>query len=543
MSWQQFFRDSISVSTAINTYNTSKNLENIDRSIQDFKEQSERSLNNISASINKGFAKLSLELALQSKIFANILTVLKDKRKVEAEELKNFGIEALRNGWIEEAIADFLKSIELNRYDYQVYFLLSKCFFIQENYIEQENYLKKAFKYSSVDLDFQQYVLFDIIGKLISDQNWIEAREIIQRYEYNIKLDQLSVPILLSKLSVNFQEGLVNDESLSIISFAIDKYEADEPSRIVEVIELLSKNLPVLEKQKVDQKINAKKFVIAKKFGINLMTSINNIEASLIFLKNSENESLIKSVPKSVIKRFFPIFNEFSSLLNDINSIKLNISNFSNQSFEQIRYISSILQKLDYEIIETIKKLYAKKDKGSFNSEPFKQPWMSQKNIAVDSGDKVLIECVLNDQRVITLSYFKLIISNNTNSTYYDLYDEFLNVQKEDIRIDEISFQTQSTDLITFYLRDLVSKKIILFSSSKMVTSQYGSSEKYANVLDLLWSRATNNLIICLNLSLSELSLQKFKKIVDYLNELLAKEPTKELDSNTNIDDIEFLND
>jgi len=248
-------------------------------------------------------------------------------------------------------------------------------------------------------------------------------------------------------------------------------------------------------------------------------------------------------VPKSVIKRFFPIFNEFSSLLNDINSIKLNISNFSNQSFEQIRYISSILQKLDYEIIETIKKLYAKKDKGSFNSEPFKQPWMSQKNIAVDSGDKVLIECVLNDQRVITLSYFKLIISNNTNSTYYDLYDEFLNVQKEDIRIDEISFQTQSTDLITFYLRDLVSKKIILFSSSKMVTSQYGSSEKYANVLDLLWSRATNNLIICLNLSLSELSLQKFKKIVDYLNELLAKEPTKELDSNTNIDDIEFLND
>jgi len=543
MSWQQFFRDSISVSTAINTYNTSKNLENIDRSIQDFKEQSERSLNNISASINKGFAKLSLELALQSKIFANILTVLKDKRKVEAEELKNFGIEALRNGWIEEAIADFLKSIELNRYDYQVYFLLSKCFFIQENYIEQENYLKKAFKYSSVDLDFQQYVLFDIIGKLISDQNWIEAREIIQRYEYNIKLDQLSVPILLSKLSVNFQEGLVNDESLSIISFAIDKYEADEPSRIVEVIELLSKNLPVLEKQKVDQKINAKKFVIAKKFGINLMTSINNIEASLIFLKNSENESLIKSVPKSVIKRFFPIFNEFSSLLNDINSIKLNISNFSNQSFEQIRYISSILQKLDYEIIETIKKLYAKKDKGSFNSEPFKQPWMSQKNIAVDSGDKVLIECVLNDQRVITLSYFKLIISNNTNSTYYDLYDEFLNVQKEDIRIDEISFQTQSTDLITPYLRDLVSKKIILFSSSKMVTSQYGSSEKYANVLDLLWSRATNNLIICLNLSLSELSLQKFKKIVDYLNELLAKEPTKELDSNTNIDDIEFLND
>jgi hypothetical protein len=120
MNWSQYIRDAATISTAYNTFQTGKKLDALNENLNDFKEKTNAELERLTATLQQGFSILSMELAIQSQIFRNVLNVLKEKRKTEAEELKNFGLKALRNGWIEDAIEDFNKSLEQNRYDYQV---------------------------------------------------------------------------------------------------------------------------------------------------------------------------------------------------------------------------------------------------------------------------------------------------------------------------------------------------------------------------------------------------------------------------------------
>ena len=240
MNWAQFIRDSATVATSYNTFQTSKKLDSLNDALDDFKNQTSAELGRLTDTIQKGFSMLSMELAVQSKIFKHILNVLKEKRKTEAEELKNFGLKALRNGWINDAIEDFNKSIELNRYDYQVYYLLSKCYFLQDDIIKQTHFLQMSFQYSAEDSLFRQYVGLDIVGQLIKDKKFDEAKEVVAYLEGLLDGDINITPLLMCKLYIAIFSGVINDSTLDIIDKAIDNYEGDEPSRIIMVISALS---------------------------------------------------------------------------------------------------------------------------------------------------------------------------------------------------------------------------------------------------------------------------------------------------------------
>lgn len=162
MSWKQFFKDTAFYYTVYNVHKINQGVQGLNDSVREFANQSHRDIQNLTHIIQENLSVITLELTLHTKLFRQILEVLKNKIKVEAEELKQFGLHALKNGWFDDAEKDFLESIKINRYDYQVYYLLSKVASQKQNFDEQGEYLKKAYEYAGEDAVFKEYVLLDI---------------------------------------------------------------------------------------------------------------------------------------------------------------------------------------------------------------------------------------------------------------------------------------------------------------------------------------------------------------------------------------------
>ena len=541
MNWSQFIRDAATVATAYNTYQTSKKLDTLNESLDDFKNQTSAELSKLTATMQKGFSMLSMELAVQSQIFKNILNVLKEKRKTEAEELKNFGLKALRNGWIPDAIDDFNKSIELNRYDYQVYYLLSKCYFLQDDTEKQDHYLQMAFQYSSEDSMFRQYVGLDIVGQLVKEKKFDEAKDVVQYLEGLLDGDIELTPLLMCKLYIDIFSGNVNDKTLQIIDKAIDNYEGDEPSRIITVIKALSHFVNEQQKSLIENKLNLKKFAITKKYGSNVVTYLDNIEKILTFIyTNADSSSILKIAPDAVIQKYFPLYKSAPKIIDRIREFKNRISNVTIDDYDKFNFVSPLIKQVEEGILSDVSKVYKKSEDGNFNSNPFRQSFQPELNFNVGQGDKILVQCKLSNNELITLTYFKLIIIDKNKNTFkYDLLDDFLNVGKDEIRIDEIKASDKQTDQITFYLRDKLSDKILLFSSSSYFTESYGSREKYANILNLLWSRAVNNILIYLNFRSFNNNLALLESCIDFIGISSTSQNSNAKSGSSN--DVEFL--
>jgi hypothetical protein len=543
MNWAQFIRDAAIVSTAYNTYQTSQKLDTLNSSLDDFKNQTSAELSKLTETVNKGFSMLSLELAVQSQIFKNILTVLKEKRKTEAEELKNFGLKALRNGWINDAIDDFKKSLELNRYDYQVYYLLSKCYFILENKEEQDHFLQMAFQYSSEDSLFRQYIGLDIVGQLVAERKFEEAKEIVKYLEGLLEGEIELTPLLMCDIYIDVFSHNITELTLEKVDKAIDNYEGDDPSRIFTVIKALIHFVTDNQKIKIDNRLNLKKYAITKKYGSGIFTYLDNIEKILVFIyTKADSSSILKLAPKSVIKRYFPLFDDVPGIVDRIRDFKKQISTITIDDYEKFQFIAPLIKQAENSILNDVRKVYTKNEEGNFNSNPFEQNFTPELDFEVGKEDKILVQCKLNEKELITLTYFQLIIVDKDKNVFnYDLIDDFLNVKKDEIRTDEIKAGNRLTDKITFYLRDELSDKILLFSSSSYYTESFGSNEKYANILNLLWSRAVNNILIYLNFNNFNNNLLLLKTCLDFMGIESHVDNTAEVKKDTI--DLEFIDD
>jgi hypothetical protein len=549
MNWSQFIRDASAVATAFNTFQANKKLDTLNESLNDFKNQTNAELGKLNETVQKGFAMLSLELAVQSDIFRNVLSVLKEKRKTEAEELKNFGLSALRNGWINDAIDDFNKSLEYNRYDYQVYYLLSKCYFAINDEEMQNTFLQKSFQYSAEDPLFRQYIGLDIVGQLVKEKNYDEAKDVIHFLETLIDDSVNHPPLMMCKILIHVAKKEVNKDTIDLIDKAIDNYNGEEPSRIITVIQALCSLLPDDQKLLVQNRLNLKKFVIAKKYGVNVVTYIENAEKILNYATvNADKDSILKLAPNSVLNEYLPLYDSIPSILNKITQFKNRISKISIDDYEKFTFIAPIIKSVENGILDDINKVYKKTEGGDFNTRPFDQSILPELDFNVGNGDKILVQSKLDGGGLITLTYFKLIIVTKDKLTYeYNLVEDFLNVVNEEIRLDDLRANDKLVDKITFYLRDKLSERILLFASSSFYTEKYGSNSKHANVLRLLWSRAVNNILIYLQFKSFNNHLSTLDSCIDFIgvNSESNETGNQQLNSKnlevSNSDDVEFL--
>ena len=549
MNWTQFLRDAALGTTAYMSMKTAKGIESLNAAFGEYQKRSEAQLESIRADIKRGFASMSLELAVHSEIFKNILNVLQNKRKTEAEELKQFGLTALRNDWIDDAIRDFDKSLEINRYDYQVYYLLAKCYYFKGDAELQNKNLELAYHYAAEDASFRLYIALDIVASLVEEQKYDEAKHVIGIVEDTIGEDVDNSPLLLAKIYIDVCTSSVDNSTLNAISQALENYQGDDPSKIMTIILALSQQCNNETRARIENLFNLKKLQITQKYGKKVVTYFSNIGKFLAFTEQvgSVTNANLTSAPAAVKKRFFPAYSSISDLRKRIQSIIDDKSALSVEQFDKFVFLMPALYSLENSIIEDVR--WANEPAppfSSFNKNPYTQISEPNLNFKVDSNDKILLQLELGGA-LLTLTIFKLIIVDSDKKTYqYDIYDDYLNLPIQELnRAPRLGLDEEP---ISFYIRDRISDKVIQVATSKQCSSTYSINDSRANYLDLFTQRATSLLRGYLSMSLFNGHLELLSAYLDMLGVEAKDSPVKAIKDTpvvnqpvSDMNDVEFL--
>lgn len=109
-----------------------------------------RGFENISYTFEWGFSEMIWHLEENSALLEEILAVLQAPLNTRAKELRKRASDAYRNGWIDEAMEDFLESEKLNRYDFTIHQSVGNIYlFHKKNSEKALEYYKKAVKYAT----------------------------------------------------------------------------------------------------------------------------------------------------------------------------------------------------------------------------------------------------------------------------------------------------------------------------------------------------------------------------------------------------------
>lgn len=554
MSWKQFFKDTAFYYTVYNVHKINQGVQDLNDSVKEFADQSHRDIQNLTQVIQDNLSAITLELTLHTKLFRQILEVLKNKIKAEAEELKQFGLYALKNGWIEDAEKDFLESIKINRYDYQVYYLLSKVASQKQNFDEQGEYLKKAYEYAGEDAAFKEYVLLDIAVLYLQ----MGEIEIVKSIIDNIKLrgEQTFVTCMM-RIILDIKIKNINDETFINIEKAIDLYESEEPVRIIQAIKALSTLLSTEEQVKVENILNKKKLTICKKFGLNTLTRVENLNKLLTYIL--KNDNFIKGiVPAIVIQKVFPYYHKLTEIIFKLDLTKNKLQDITINDYEKLSIMPLYLEQIENRIINHYRNLLAQKQEDNFLAKPFDQTLPPELNFNLGSNDKILVQVKLDTGEFLTLSYFKFLIIQDKNSVLtYDLLEDFTNIENDILEKKEFSIDTNqlekvidnflnkerdrnigTSEKIKFFLRDTQTGKILTINDCSQYSTQFGSRQGFANLFNLLMARTLYNIKYLLMLKMFNISSIQLENILNFYLDIKIEDDNVEF-----IDDnVEFLN-
>lgn len=519
MNWAQFLRDAALGTATYMSVKTAEGINSLNEAFGDFQKRSEAQIESLRSDIKRGFAELSLELAVHSEIFNNILNVLQNKRKTEAEELKQFGLTALRNGWIDDAIRDLDKSLEINRYDYQVYYLLAKCYGLQDDADKQNKNLELSYHYSSDDPSFRLYLALDIVTILVDDGKFDDAKSVIQFIDGSINENVDKSPLYLAKVYVDVFSQDVNDSTMEAISRALESYQGDDPSRIMTIILALSQQCNNETRLKIENLFNLKRLKISQKYGKKVLTYLGNIDK---FLSFTQQIGSIKNVnltyaPSAVTGRFFPAFSKIKEIRKRIQGIINAGNSLSVDLFDKFVFLMPALNSLERRIIEDVQWANEPQpQRNSLNKNPYAQISSPTYNFTVGSNDKILIQVELGGA-LVTLTVFKIIIVDNEKKTYqYDIFEDYVNLSVP--ILNRSSTLGTAEDSVSFYIRDRITDKVLQVATSKMCSENYVINDRKANYLDLLTQRATSLLGGYLRMSLFNSHLELLNAYLDMLD-------------------------
>lgn len=102
------------------------------------------------AAFEWGLAEVAWKIELQTEVLKEILEVLQAPLTTQAKELRKRGEYAYYNGWIDDALKDFLESEKKNRYDFSIHQFLGDIYlFHKGNLTKALEYYDKAIKYAT----------------------------------------------------------------------------------------------------------------------------------------------------------------------------------------------------------------------------------------------------------------------------------------------------------------------------------------------------------------------------------------------------------
>lgn len=537
---RELFRDALVLDIAHSSRQINKSLNNIEDSVNETNQRLEQLKNDI----NKQLTAINTELVLQSKILSNIQNVLQNKRKTEAEELKKFGIFALQNNWFNEAEEDFIESLKINKYDYQVYFMLSKIFGTKNNNEKQIEYLNKSLKYSIDDVDFQQFVYMDMVFVCIDNSDF-ETAEILLKKISSIKK---STATCFTSAILDIKTNKITSNTYKNIEDSIDLYESESPARIIEAVDAISTMVGQQDKTKIENLINKSKYKIIKKYSAISFQIINNLVDMLNQIIIDKN-FIIDIVPHPMIKKFCNQLSQVEEINLNLSEINKLLENVSISSYDYIVQLPVIYSNILNRIIQYYRLVLDFQEESTIYENSFSckfEPTMSVSGLA--NNDNIIIQCELDNGNVLTLTQQNFIISKTSGKSIIIPIEEIDGVQIEKInekekyvnkkRLGDIE-QEGYFDEITFLVRKKDTEQVLLVDKSLTFTWDYGTRKKKSNMLNLLWSLTLhNNRIVKSMLGIQE-TLLFTQEISNSYIDFLKKH---QIDSNDiNDDEVEFI--
>lgn len=126
-------------------------LEEISRGVKDIA----NGVAELKATFEWGFSELIWQIEKQRETLQEILETLQKPLGTQAKELKERAEEAYKNGWIDDALRDFLESEEKNKYDFTIHQSLGNIYFFHKGKPEKAlEYYKKAVKYAKPESEY-----------------------------------------------------------------------------------------------------------------------------------------------------------------------------------------------------------------------------------------------------------------------------------------------------------------------------------------------------------------------------------------------------
>lgn len=109
----------------------------------------EQGIYGLQAAFEWGISEVVWQIEQNRQVLRNILEVLMAPLDTQAKELRRRAEDAYANGWIEDALEDFLESEKKNRYDFSVHISIGMIYLFQKKNKEKAlEYFDKAIKYA-----------------------------------------------------------------------------------------------------------------------------------------------------------------------------------------------------------------------------------------------------------------------------------------------------------------------------------------------------------------------------------------------------------
>lgn len=122
-------------------------------------------LEGLASAFEWGFSEMVWQLEQQRTILEEILKVLQAPLDTQAKELKKRAENAYWNGWIDDALEDFLESEKKNKYDFTIYQSLGNIYFFHKKRPWKAlEYYEKATKYASPESSYHTSIALLHVG-------------------------------------------------------------------------------------------------------------------------------------------------------------------------------------------------------------------------------------------------------------------------------------------------------------------------------------------------------------------------------------------
>lgn len=141
-------------------------------------EKINQGLAGLQAAFEWGISEVVWQIEQTNYLLNNILEVLSAPLTTQAKELKKRALDAYSNGWMDEALEDFLESEKYNRYDFSIHISLGMIYLFHK--IDKKkalSYFEKAIKYSRPKSNYHTSYSLLYKALLLRDLGEIEAAE------------------------------------------------------------------------------------------------------------------------------------------------------------------------------------------------------------------------------------------------------------------------------------------------------------------------------------------------------------------------------